>query len=155
MISTISHVAIKTADLDGTIRFYTEVLGMELKDRPPFEFPGAWVGTAEGGAIIHLYSGDPGLDVGGRPFVGSAAVDHFSCNARGYAGYRRRFAEEGLDWREQAVPKTPLWQLFVYDPNGVMVELVFDSRAEEGPAPEMSGGRWYEPGVNFYRGAAN
>lgn len=152
MISTISHVAIKTADVERTVRFYTEVLGMHVADRPDFGFPGVWLGTAEGGAIIHLYAGEQGLGPEGQVFVGSAAVDHFSLNARGYADYRARFAQRGLDWREQAVPGRPLWQLFVYDPNGVMVELIFDSRQEQGPVPETSPERRYEPGVSFYAG---
>ena len=35
------HTAIKTAHLDATVRFYTEVLGMVVADRPPIGFPGA------------------------------------------------------------------------------------------------------------------
>ena len=155
MIRTMSHVAIKTDDLQRTIRFYTEVLGMHVAERPPFEFPGAWVGTEEGGAIIHLYGGEPALDTGGQPFVGSAAVAHFALNATGFADFRRRFAERGLDWREQAIPAIRVWQLFVYDPNGVMVELNFDGAHEAGMEPDLRPGRRYIPGENFYRPAAN
>jgi hypothetical protein len=34
------HVAIKTNDLDATVKFYTDVLGMKLVHRPDFGFPG-------------------------------------------------------------------------------------------------------------------
>lgn len=151
MITSIAHVAIKTADVERTTRFYTEILGMHVQPRPPFKMPGEWIGTEAGGPIIHLYGGEEGLD-NGRPFVGSAAVDHFSLFAKGFEDYRRRFAEAGLDWREQLVPETRLWQLFVYDPNGVMVELLFDGAAEGGEVPEIDPARTYEPGVNFYDG---
>ena len=151
MIQSMSHVAVKTADLEGTIRFYEDVMGLRLAERPPFAFPGAWMADASGSAIIHLYAGRPGLDERGRAFVGSAAVDHFSLNAQGFGAYRRKFEALGLDYREQPVPATDIWQLFVYDPNGVMVELVFDGTREEGPAPLKTSPRHYQPGVSFYK----
>lgn len=90
----------------------------------------------------------------GRAPIGSAAVDHFSVSASGFHQFRQRFADAGLDWREQLVPDTQRWQLFGYDPNGVMVELIFDGAAETGSAPDMSPGRRYEPGVSFCKGPA-
>ena len=44
------HTAIKTADLHASVRFYTEVLGMVVADRPPIGFPGAWLKPAQAGA---------------------------------------------------------------------------------------------------------
>jgi catechol 2,3-dioxygenase-like lactoylglutathione lyase family enzyme len=145
-----SHVAVKTADLAGTVRFYEQVVGLRLAERPPFEFPGAWMADAGGNAIVHLYAGKPGRGPRGQVFVGSAAVDHFSFNATGFAAYRRKLEALGMDYREQPVPATALWQLFFYDPNGVMVELVFDGTVEEGPAPLQTSPRLYQPGVSFY-----
>jgi len=36
----------------------------------------------------------------------------------------------GYDWRAAIVPGTSLWQIFVHDPSGVMMELTFDGKAE-------------------------
>lgn len=155
MLSSLNHVSVKTDDLQKTIRFYTQVLDLEILHRPDFGFPGAWLGTREAGAILHLYAGEPGLQPDGRPFVGSAAVDHFAVTARGYAEYRRRFERAGLNWREQVIPEIRVWQLFVYDPNGVLVELNFDGSEESGLPPDMSPGRRYIPGENFYRPLVN
>jgi hypothetical protein len=58
----------------------------------------------------------------------------------------------GHDWREFLVPGTTLWQLFVYDPNGVQLELTFDGRIEEGASPDMSPGRGYVAGQSFFVG---
>ena len=33
------HIALNTGDLDATVRFYTEVLGMIVAERPPIGFP--------------------------------------------------------------------------------------------------------------------
>ena len=55
----------------------------------------------------------------------------------------------GYDWRAAIVPGTSLWQIFVHDPSGVMMELTFDGKAENRPAPEIPAGRVYMAGVPF------
>jgi catechol 2,3-dioxygenase-like lactoylglutathione lyase family enzyme len=147
------HLAIKTNDLAASERFYKDVIGLVEFPRPPFGFPGAWLGVAVPGgqAVIHLYAGGPALGADGRTPEGSAAIDHVSLSAIGYHDYIRRFREHGLDWREFAVPDTTLWQLFVYDPSGVQLELTFNGVAEAGPAPDMSPGRRYVAGTSFFR----
>ena len=47
-ITGLFHVAIKTNDLDATVKFYTDVLGMTLAHRPDFGFPGAWIAGPDG-----------------------------------------------------------------------------------------------------------
>ena len=55
----------------------------------------------------------------------------------------------GYDWRAAIVPGTSLWQIFVHDPSGVMMELTFDGKAENRPTPEISPDRVYQAGVPF------
>jgi catechol 2,3-dioxygenase-like lactoylglutathione lyase family enzyme len=73
-ISNLFHVAIKTNDLDATVRFYTEVLGLHKVARPDFGYPGAWLAAPGGAAIIHLYAGGPALGAEGRAPYGTAAM---------------------------------------------------------------------------------
>src|SRR3982751_1691935 len=150
------HAAIKTADLDATVRFYTEVLGMVLADRPPIGFPGAWLKPAQAGAdaIIHLYAGDAAKEPDGSIQSGTGAIDHISVVCQGYSDFKARFEKFGLAYRENLVPKTPLWQLFVYDPNGIQLELTFHSAAEPEPEPVIAAERrysarerWFEPAL--------
>ena len=42
------------------------------------------------------------------------------------------------------MPATPLWQLFVYDPNGVQLELTFHAAAESEDAPVIAPERLYK-----------
>ena len=37
-LGTVHHVSINVADVEGTAPFYTDVLGMEVLDRPDFGF---------------------------------------------------------------------------------------------------------------------
>ena len=84
--------------------------------------------------------------VGGQPFpaVGKHVL---------FRQFAARFRQTGLDYREFLVPGTTLWQLFVYDPSGVQLELTFEGSAEVGAAPDMSPGRAYVAGSSFFNAA--
>ena len=147
------HTAIKTVDLDATVRFYTEVLGMVLADRPPIGFPGAWLKPAQAGAdaIIHLYGGDAAREADGSVQTGSAAIDHVSVVCQGYSRFKAQFDLFGLAYRENLVPATPLWQLFIYDPNGVQLELTFHAAAERESVPDIPDERRYSANERWFR----
>ena len=70
--------------------------------------------------------------------------------AIGHEGFRKRFKEYGLPWREFIIPETTLWQLFVYDPSGVQLELTFECGGEGEEKPDMSAGRKYVAGSSFF-----
>ncbi len=153
IITGIFHAAIKTNDLKATVDFYTKVLGLREAPRPDFGYPGAWLAcpTPGGDAIIHIYAGGPALGEDGRAPYGTGAIDHVSISAHGFHEFRERFRAAGLDWREFHVPGTSLWQLFVYDPSGVQLELTFEGDAEAGPGPDMSEGRRYVARRSFFK----
>ncbi len=156
LFGQIFHAAIRTADLDATVRFYTEVLGMVLADRPPIGFPGAWLKPAQPGAdaSIHLYAGDAARDADGTVRAGSGAIDHVSVVCQGYGDFKARFERFALPYRENLVPATPLWQLFIYDPNGVQLELTFHSAAETDPTPVIAPDRVYQARERWFEPAA-
>ena len=146
------HVAIKTADLDATRKFWTEIIGLREIPRPNFGYPGAWLGCPQPGGlgIIHIYAGGPALGPEGKPPAGTAAIDHISLSCSGYRSYVTRFKAAGLEWREFIVPGSSLWQLFVYDPSGVQLELTFESSIEGNQLPDVSDRRKYAAGKNFF-----
>ncbi len=149
------HTAIKTADLDATVRFYTEVLGMIVADRPPIGFPGAWLKPAQAGAdaIIHLYAGDAAKEADGTVQTGSGAIDHVSVVCQGYSAFKVQLEKFDLPYRENLVPATPLWQLFVYDPNGIQLELTFHSAAEHEAVPLIAPERLYSARERWFQPA--
>jgi catechol 2,3-dioxygenase-like lactoylglutathione lyase family enzyme len=143
-LQDIHHVAIKTLDLEETNRFYTEVLGMSMAARPPFDFPGSWLNI--GSTMVHLMAGKAAYDKNGRFESGSAAVDHISINAEGFEAFRDRFRSHGLDWRENDIPSAGIRQLFVKDPNGVLIELTFNLANEPAGGKGYDNSRRYDPG---------
>ena len=137
------HLAIKTNDVNATVEFYNEVIGSHSVKRPNFNFPGAWLQFGE--TMIHLYGGDAAKNKSGGHDVGSAAIDHIALSAHGFDEMRAVCEARNLEWRQFDIPSFNLWQLFVHDPNGVLVELNFDATKE----PEGSNGpdetNRYEP----------
>lgn len=156
LVSHLFHVAIKTADLDATVDFYNRVLGLVTYRRPSFDFQGAWLAPAVAGsdAILHVYAGDAARSAAGDFEIGTAAVDHVSLCAHGYDDMRRRLRQLDLPHRQNVVPNLPFWQLFVYDPNGVLIELTYHAAAEGTPQPRFEPHEQYRPRENFFNAAA-
>src|SRR5690606_2269513 len=142
---SLNHFSIRTLDLDATRRFYAEVLGFVDGPRPPFPFPGIWLYAGDTGdyanAVVHVIGLDPedpnGLNqyLGERDNTGlhgSRAVDRVAFCATGLADMMKRLDSAGVPYREREVPVLGLHQVFVDDPNGIVVELNFP--AAEGKA---------------------
>jgi catechol 2,3-dioxygenase-like lactoylglutathione lyase family enzyme len=146
------HVGIKTSDLESTRIFWRDVMGLRETARPDFGYPGAWLGCPQPGgqAIIHIYAGGPALGASGIAPRGTGAIDHVSLSCSGYRDFVARFKAAGLPFREFIVPGTTLWQLFVYDLSGVQIELTFEGGVEGDELPDMSPGRAYVAGSDFY-----
>ena len=138
------HLAIKTGDVDASVEFYNEVIGSHSVKRPNFNFPGAWLQFGE--TMIHLYGGDAAKNVEGSHDHGSAAIDHIALSAHGFDEMRGICEARDLDWRQFDIPSFNLWQLFVHDPSGVLVELNFDTAKEPQGSKGPDETRRYEPG---------
>lgn len=143
----IHHVALKCkkGKLKETEKFYTKLMGMTYADRPNLGFPGAWLNMDK--TMFHLIEkeDDKTLDPWYRRAEVKSSVDHIALKANGFDAYKKKAVAMGLDWRQMTLPGPGLWQLFVLDPNGVIVELNFPI-AEE-PAGSIGPGtdRLYPP----------
>ena len=106
-VTGLFHVAIKTNDLDATVKFYTDVLGMKLVHRP-IRLPGALIVAGDSIPIIHIYAGGPALGADGKTPYGTSALDHVSLTIRGWDECIERVKKLGYDWRAAIVPGTSL-----------------------------------------------
>jgi len=130
-IRELNHFFVRALDLEETRRFYTEVLGFEVMPRPNFPFPGYWMGV-NGAIQVHVgpsdianrqtyYLGTPDDAADGQ----SGVIDHVAFAADDPAGFIERFKARGIAFRPRHLPESNLYQLFIRDPNGVMIELNF------------------------------
>lgn len=140
------HAAIRCGQLEQTVAFYKHILNMREIERPPFKYPGAWLATMRGHAIIHLYGGQQGLDKRGQPYWGSGSIDHLSLECVGFSELVERLESNGISWREFRVPATDIYQLFFSDPNGVLIEATFSSSAEHLGGRQIPDHRMYIAG---------
>jgi catechol 2,3-dioxygenase-like lactoylglutathione lyase family enzyme len=155
-IKRVDHYSIRTRDLDRSVRFYTDVIGLKPGPRPPFDFPGFWLYAGEPPAdlhnsarnygIVHLMGWNPDkpstLDayVGARPDAvlegGTGSLDHVAFAATGREAMLDRCRAKGVEFIERAVPILGLHQVFIKDPDGVTLELNFP--ASEAPRPQAA-----------------
>lgn len=151
-VTGLFHVLVKTNDLEQTLIFYKDILGLREAPRPNFGTPGAWLACSSpvGEQIIHIWAGGPGMGPTGVSPYGMGTIDHVSFTAVGHEAYRRLFMKYKLPWREFIIPGTTLWQLFVYDPSGVQIELTFDSGNEGEPHGPIAPENGYAPGEDFF-----
>jgi catechol 2,3-dioxygenase-like lactoylglutathione lyase family enzyme len=122
----LDHFNIRTRRLDETVRFYRDVLGLTLGPRPNFNFPGAWM-YSDGRAVVHLVD-IASTDEPQKP--DSGAVHHVAFASRGFAAMERHLTAVGVPFQTVQVPGGELWQIFVTDPNGVMLELNYTAANE-------------------------
>jgi len=131
-VGVLDHFNIRTRHLADTVRFYEDVLGLEKGPRPNFAFPGAWM-YSEGKAVVHLVDISR-TDEQQKP--DSGVVHHVAFVSRGFDGMKQRLSAKGMPFDARQVPGGELWQIFVNDPNGVMIELNYEAAMEDAVAPK-------------------
>ena len=126
-VGTLDHFNIRTRKLDDTVRFYEDVMGLEKGPRPNFAFPGAWM-YSEGKAVVHIVDISK-TDEAQKP--DSGVVHHVAFASRGFDGMKQRLESKKMPYDARQVPGGDLWQIFVDDPNGVMIELNYEAAKEQ------------------------
>jgi len=117
-ILEVEHINVTTSDLEKTRRFYTEVLGMSEGARPPFSRPGAWMYLGDR-AMVHISTGRVPTS------QSSDAFDHIAFKANDLLSMRAHLKHCGVAFEEFSVPDRELHQIFIRDPEGMQIELLF------------------------------
>jgi len=124
----LDHVAIRVTDLEQSLAFYRDLLGMEVRDRERYandEVP--YVAVVAGGRHIHLIPDEGPIDVGGEHIClmlrsaemeTGAEIEQFLEDLRA-AGVD---VEEGEPYRRYGAYGRD-WAAYVRDPDGRRVEL--------------------------------
>jgi|SRR6185437_5597389 catechol 2,3-dioxygenase-like lactoylglutathione lyase family enzyme len=132
-LSTIDHINIQTRELERTCRFYEDVLGLRRGFRPEFPFPGAWLYAGDH-AVVHLI----GLTEKDKEVPkGSGSINHVAFSGSGISELLDRAKRAGADPSVRDVPGMKLRQVFLHDPNDILVEINFTGADAEGERHEV------------------
>ena len=133
---TLNHFSIRTPDLATCRVFYEQVLGLTVGPRPDFPFPGLWMYRGDhadnANAVVHIIGIDRDDPTGLNQYLGerdnaqlhgTGVVDHIAFFADGLGEMLTHLKKLGIEPRQRIVPSIGLYQLFLEDPDGVVIEL--------------------------------
>jgi catechol 2,3-dioxygenase-like lactoylglutathione lyase family enzyme len=130
-MGALNHYFVRANNLEETKNFYCDVLGFEEMPRPNFPFPGYWLGA---GGQITVHMGPHGIPNSELYYLGTkptartdqtGVVDHIAFLATEPKEFIERFKSMGMPYRPRFLSESSLYQLFVTDPNGLVIELNF------------------------------
>mgnify|MGYP003447107092 CR=1 FL=1 len=123
-VTAMNHFTVLTDDVEATLRFYCDVVGLAQGPRPPLGFPGAWL-YAGNQAVLHVVGGRQ------RSELRAGVIDHIAFSASGLRDMVAALDAKGIAHQCRQQVGSGVWQVFLRDPNGARVELDFaaDERA--------------------------
>jgi hypothetical protein len=68
---------------------------------------------------------------------GTGVVDHIAFRATGLKQMLEHLSAEKVDFKQRQVNDQGLYQLFMFDPNGIKIELNFANAEAQGLRPEL------------------
>jgi catechol 2,3-dioxygenase-like lactoylglutathione lyase family enzyme len=148
-LSHIEHFLIAADDLDATRDWYARVLGMKPGAHPDFGFPVHWMYLGERD-VVHIgpsakqadeiqkkYLGRTAGKSAQAEDAGTGAIDHIAFRATGLRGMLEHLRKERIAFSQRRANGEALFQLFLYDPNGIKVELNYAAEEAQGIEPEL------------------
>ena len=147
LITRLNHIAMRTANTTVMRNFYSKVLGLDIDRRRPDHFSGFHLRSMvpSGEPIVHVMTGrDAEINDGSVP-TESGAIHHLAFYCQGFEDTRAALVRYGIPWREYRIPEAGLWQIFVFDPHGVLIELSFESAVEGIAEPAIPAGMGLDP----------
>jgi catechol 2,3-dioxygenase-like lactoylglutathione lyase family enzyme len=117
----LSHVNIRTPNLEVLASFYCDVLGLVRGPRPAFDFPGAWLYLGDA-PVIHLVGiGEPEA----RP-TGTLRLEHFAFSGEDIDALIAALELREIPFRVGQTPGFPLRQVSFSDPDGNRLHVDFE-----------------------------
>lgn len=128
-VQSLDHVNIITPRLEETAAFYSDLLALDRRDPPHPLTPqqALWMHDERGHPVLHLNATDCSRRFD-RAFTSAApagAIHHVALACSGYDETIARVEAMGLEYQTGHLASIGLRQVFVFDPNGVLLELNF------------------------------
>ena len=128
-ITGLNHINLTAPDslLEEVRRFYVNVLGLSIGERPGFSRPGYWL-YADGLPIVHLSSSE--AEVAIRNGSGHY-LDHVAFTCIDADATAKQLESMGISFDRRTRRDSGFTQLFLTDPAGLRIELNFGDYPEQ------------------------
>jgi catechol 2,3-dioxygenase-like lactoylglutathione lyase family enzyme len=124
------HYTLRCNDLQASWRFYADVLGLRVAERPGMPVPAAIVYLGDM-MLIHLFQATPEQEAEFAPLPGPEAkwatgrLHHVALQCRDLPGMRARLQQHGVGFTERTLTAASKHLVLLKDPSGVEMELAF------------------------------
>jgi catechol 2,3-dioxygenase-like lactoylglutathione lyase family enzyme len=111
---------------------------------PDFKFPVYWLYLGDQD-VLHLTQGGKNVSQNRVAYVGqqsqatqgTGVIDHIAFHANGLHDMIAHLEKHGVHFTERQVDAQGLYQLFLFDPNGIKIELNFANAEAKGREPQL------------------
>ena len=119
-VEAFDHVNIRTRDVGAAASFYSEILGLEVRNGPaPFASEQVrWLCDSSGRAIVHLFR----FDTEAAP---TGPIHHIAFKCTGKARAIEWLTTKGVEFSMREDASGPLTQINLRDLDGILIELAF------------------------------
>lgn len=114
-IKDLNHVALGVSDVPLSIQFYADIIGLEQKARPAFDFDGAWFKLG-GNRELHLLEG---LE---HPVHEHPRGNHFAIEIEDFEACQAHLETAGVNIININLRPDGARQIFITDPDDHVVE---------------------------------
>ena len=143
-VQHLEHFLIQTSSIAKTRDWYVNTLGFEEGPHPDFKFPVVWLylGAKD---VIHLTEGGKNTSANRQAYLGqqsdalegTGVIDHMAFRCTGLTEMMEGLRAKGVEFKQRQVDDQGLFQLFLFDPNGIKIELNFANAEAKGIRPEL------------------
>lgn len=143
-LSYMEHFLLQTEDIEATKDWYVKVLGFRVGPSPDFKFPVYWLYLGDRD-VLHITTGGKNVSDNRKQYVGqqseatsgTGVIDHIGFRTTGLYEMIDHLKKNNIDFKERQVDDQGLYQLFLFDPNGVKIELNFANTEVKGRKAQL------------------
>ena len=124
-MTNLAHVNIRTADLERSVAFYRDLLGLSpvAAATRPGSRDHVWMSDDEGRPCIHLQRTSSAAQTGDHP-----GMHHLALACVDPEAWREKLSALAIDFQETEFTAARMLQFTLLDPDSVRIELLFGSQ---------------------------
>ena len=112
----LDHIFLQPMDVEAMKDFLINMLDLEICVRPPFDFPGYWLGR-NNCPMFHLASG-------GKPKEDTGVIGHIAISITREESLLAALDQEKVLYQVTWLPGQAVKQIFFHGPEGLTIEAV-------------------------------